>query len=106
MSESDPYDTPEERAECHDVITFLFSWSGENGLFSTWRERHIAIRGGAAGLRAPQLSQVPECPDMWKDEGQYWDGCGMICNVAKIYGSASIATMMGALIALKNAGVI
>lgn len=96
IPESDPYDSPGERAEI---------FSNYNGLFSTWREIHISIRAVAAGLRAPQLGQVPECPAMWKDEGQYWDGCAMIANVAKIYGSASIATLMGAVVALKLGGL-
>jgi hypothetical protein len=96
-TELDPYDGPGERKE---IFTFY------SGPFSTWREIHISIRAIAAGLRAGQLAQVPPCPAMWLDEGQYWDGCSMLANVAKIYGFASVATLAGAVVALKTNGVV
>ncbi len=97
MTITDPYDTPGERAE---IFRFY------SGAFSTMREIHISINAVAAGLRAGQLEQVPECPEMWLDEKQYWEGCAMIANVAKIYGFAGGATMAGVLTALKAYGVI
>lgn len=100
--EVDPYDTPGERAEIFQMHGRVYY----DGPFSTWREIHIGIRGFAAGLRAGELSQVPECPPLWTDEGQYWDGCAMIANVAKIKGSAIIATLLGAYAYLKTQGVL
>jgi hypothetical protein len=80
---SDPYDSPEEREECKDFITWLFSWTGDGGTFSTWRERHIAIEGAAAGARAGVFSELPPCPLMWADECQYFDGLETIFAALK-----------------------
>ncbi len=95
--EIDPYDYPSERAEI---------FKGYTGPFSTYREVHISINAIAAGLRAGQLEQVPPCPEMWLDERQYWEGCAMIANVAKIYGFAGGASLLGAFAALKSMGVL
>lgn len=108
----DPYDTPEERAECEDAITSLFAFTGKHGTFSTWRERHISILAFKAGLKAGSLEQVPECPPMFLDEQQYWDGVAMGANVGKIVSysvAATITTILGIIttyLALKQTGVI
>jgi len=82
---TDPYDSPEERAECQDVITTIISkiGFGYGGPFSTWRERHIAIAGATAGWRAGTTSLDGTCPEMWLDERQYYEGMWMLFNIAK-----------------------
>lgn len=103
---TDPYNTPEEHAECDDAISkFTAQWTGPGGLLSTWRERHIAINGIWAGLRAPQFADIPDCPPLWVDEVQYYRGAALISNVAKIYGTSALATLAGGYVALKAAGV-
>jgi len=101
---TDPYDTPEEKAECKDLITKVFAWTGKDGTFSTWRERHVFIRGAVAGLKAPALENVPNCPPMWDDEGQYWDAAAMGFNVGKIicYSGATITPVVVALLTFLN----
>jgi len=95
---TDPY--KDEGGECDDPISKLFAKvSGPGGLFSTWRERHIAIMGAAAGWRAGTLSPVPTCPPLWQDECQYFDGCAMLANVLKCQWpgvSAFIVALLGA----------
>jgi len=108
----DPYDTPEEHAECDDAITKLFAFTGRDGTFSTWRERHIGIAGFKAGLKAAALENVPDCPPLWQDECQYFDGVAMLSNVGKIgcYFIAGTLTTLIALVAayfqLKQMGVM
>lgn len=78
----DPY--KDEGAECDDIISHLFEpMTGRGGLFSTWRERHIAIAGASAGFRAGTFSNVPDCPPLWQDEAQYFNGMAMVINVVK-----------------------
>jgi len=81
----DPYGAPEEKVECEDFITKFFSvlGFGYGGLFSTWRERHIAIAGATAGWRAGTTSLDGKCPDMWADEMQYYESMWMIFNIIK-----------------------
>ena len=101
----DPY--KDEGGECDDFISKFFErWTGKAGLFSTWRERHIAIQGVWAGLRAAQFADIPDTPPLWRDEDQYYKGAAIISNVAKIYGTSAVATASGILIALKGAGAI
>jgi hypothetical protein len=49
---------------------------------------------------------VPECPPLWQDEGQYWDGCAMIANVAKVKGSAIVSALLGVYAYLRFAGMV
>ena len=101
----DPY--KEEGGELDDAIAKFFAqWTGAGGLFSTWRERHIAIAGVWAGLRAPQFADIPECPPLWMDEVQYYRGAAIISNVIKIYGTSAVATICGMIIALKSSGAL
>jgi hypothetical protein len=101
----DPYKG--EEGECDDFISKFFNrYTGAGGLLSTWRERHIAIAGVWAGLRAAQFADIPECPPMWMDEVQYYRGAALISNVAKIYGTSAVATLTGAFVALKTTGMI
>ena len=85
LETKDPYDSPEERAECNDFITKIITkiGFGYGGPFSTWRERHIAIAGATAGWRAGTTSLDGACPEMWLDERQYYEGMWMIFNIAK-----------------------
>lgn len=102
---TDPY--KDEGGECDDAISKLFEkWTGKGGMFSTWRERHIAIQGIWAGLRAPQFAEIPDTPPLWRDEDQYYKGAALISNVIKIYGTSAVATLVGGLVALKTAGMI
>jgi hypothetical protein len=101
----DPY--KDEGGEVDDFLSkILNKYTGAGGLLSTWRERHIAISGIWAGLRAAQFADIPDCPPLWMDEVQYYRGAALISNVAKIYGTSAIATLTGAFIALKTAGII
>lgn len=101
----DPY--KDEGGECDDAIAKFFArFSGPGGMFSTWRERHIAISGVWAGLRAAQFADIPDCPPLWMDEVQYYRGMAMIANVVKIYGFSAAATLFGTLVALVSSGVI
>lgn len=103
---TDPYNAPEERAECDDPISKLFAKiTGPGGLFSTWRERHISIMGAAAGWRAGTLSPVPTCPPLWQDECQYYDGCAMLANVLKCQWPTVVAGLT-AIIGLIVSGVV
>ena len=100
--EYDPYDTPGEHAEIltmHGKVMY-------DGPFSTYREIHIGIRGTSAGLRAGTLSNVPECPPLWQDEGQYWDGCAMIANVIKSNWPGVLGTLGGVVAYLKMQGIL
>jgi hypothetical protein len=70
----DPYDTPSERDETSDFIfnTFFF-WTGAGGTFSTWRERHIFLRGFYNGFNTELQGKFSACPTMWEDEAQYYE---------------------------------
>ena len=70
----DPYDTPEEHAEIF-VVRGRVLWDGN---LSTYREIHLAIRGIIAGLRCGTYEDLPKCPVLWSDEGQYYEGYGAI----------------------------
>lgn len=100
---SDPYDTPEERAEgCFvgkiaNMVLKAFGLSDPEGFCSTYREWHIFLAGIWAGLKAAQFADIPECPPMWEDEQQYYKGGAIASNVAKIYGTAGGASLIGAL---------
>ena len=97
----DPYDSPEERAEGCFVgaiasgILAKFGLIDVNGFCSTFREWHIFQAGIWAGFRAGQLADIPECPEYWQDEAQYYHGGAMLANVAKIYGTSGLATLGG-----------
>jgi hypothetical protein len=86
----DPYDTLGEHAEILTTPSGVILYDGP---FSTYREIHISVRGIAAGLRAGTFSNVPPCPPLWQDEGQYWDGCSMIANVIKCNWPGVLATL-------------
>jgi hypothetical protein len=77
--EFDPYDAPDEHAEIFKVGDRVI-W---DGLWSTYREIHISMKAIFAGLKASTLQNVPDCPPLWQDEGQYWL-LAMVANVAKI----------------------
>lgn len=100
----DPYDTPEERAE--RGTPFPFNWTGKDGLFSTWRERHIFLRGVYAGLRLGILDKLPACPEEWNDEGQYWEGGCEVGYAVRLVIITVIVNTAGGLAVLKLAGGI
>jgi len=71
---TDPYDTPSEHEEASDFIfNTFFWWTGVGGTFSTWRERHIFLRGFYSGFNTSLQAKFDPCPDMWKDEAQYYE---------------------------------
>jgi hypothetical protein len=104
VNPEDPYDTPEERAELGTPA--IFAWSGKDGLFSTWRERHVFLRGFYQGLRLGILEKLPACPAMWNDEGQYWEGGCEIGYAVRIVLLAVLVNTAGGLAVLKTTGVI
>ena len=104
MSDIDPYSTPEELQEIG--TPFFLRWTGKDGTFSTWRERHISIRAFCAGWKSGILAPVPDCPAIWADEGQYWDSLAMIGNVAKFACIVAILNTAAGAAILKLTGVI
>ena len=80
----DPFDSPGEKVEGFFIGTIIGKFTGEgDGFLSTYREWHIFIQGMYAGFRAPTLGAVPECPPLWQDEAQYFEGAAMVTNVIK-----------------------
>jgi len=80
--EFDPY--KDEGGEVEDSISQATEkYVGKGGILSTWRERHIALAGVWAGLRAGTFSDIPECPPLWMDEIQYYHTAAMVFNVLK-----------------------
>lgn len=100
----DPYNIPGERSEIGTPV--IFAWSGKDGLFSTWRERHIFLRGIYAGLRLGILDKLPNCPVFWNDEGQYWEGGCEIGYAVRIAFLVALVNTAGGLAVLKTSGVI
>jgi hypothetical protein len=93
--EYDPYDSPGERAEGMFIGTLLNRFvSDPNGFCSTYREWHIFVRGMYAGFRGPTLGNVPECPPLWQDEAQYFEGAAMVTNVIKCQWPAVVAGLV------------
>lgn len=103
----DQYDSEEEHAEIFVVPEWVPIIGGKclwNGNLSTYREIHIAIRGFYAGLRCKQDEDLPKCPILWAEEGQYYEGYAAIAYDLKrgsqgaIIGSA--VTVIGIIKAL------
>lgn len=94
----DPYAIPEETEETTDVITEkVFKWSGKGGLFSTWRERHIFLRGFRSGFGTKLFEKFPECPAMWSDDAHYYESGQELGYVIKIGIQISAAWMFAQL---------
>jgi hypothetical protein len=108
----DPYDSPEERAEgCFvgKIVTLLlasFGLKDQDGFCSTYREWHIFWAGIWAGARAAQFADIPECPEYWIDEMQYYRGGAILANVAKIYGTSALATIAGIWVWANQSGLL
>ena len=68
IPEKDEFDSPGEREEIGPPPGL--GWTGKNGTWSKWRERHITIMAGFYALFSPRI--VPKFPDKWKDEIQYY----------------------------------
>lgn len=108
----DPYDSPGEREEGCFVGVFVsgilakFGLIDVDGFCSTYREWHIFLAGIWAGVKAPQLADIPDCPEYWQDEMQYYTGGAIVSNVAKIYGTAGLAALTGAGLAINYAEVL
>lgn len=80
----DPYDTPEEHAEGMFLGKFIALFTKEyDGLFSTYREWHIFVRGFGSGFRTILTDKFDICPDMWKDEAQYYESGQELGYVAR-----------------------
>jgi hypothetical protein len=101
--EYDTYDDPSEREEVF-FLWKLIMWAfakffgiklPEGGYCSTYREWHISWEGIWAGIKAPQLADIPECPPRWMDETLYYRGHATVANVLKIYGFAGVAGAFG-----------
>jgi hypothetical protein len=103
----DPYDTPGERAEGFFVGKIIGKFTGEtDGFCSTYREWHILLAGIWAGMKAAQFADIPECPEYWADEAQYYHGGALVSNVAKIYGTSAGATLAGVFLWLNSSGLL
>ena len=102
---TDPFNTPEERAEGFFVGAFVGKFTGEkDGFLSTYREWHILLAGISAGARAKTLENVPECPPLWADEMQYFNIPAMVVNVIKCQWPTITLVIMG--LTAKASGVI
>lgn len=75
----DPYDIPCEHAESFVVNGKVVY----DGLWSTSREWHISVRGFYAGLKAKTFEDLPKCPTLWQDEGQYFEACAAVAYDGK-----------------------
>lgn len=99
INPNDPYDIPEERAEANDwFFTKFFAWTGNGGAFSSWRERHIFMRGFRNGWGTRLFAKFSECPEMWLDEGQYYEAgqeFGYVFKVGFDITAVFIATQLG-----------
>ncbi|MFA5306112.1 MAG: hypothetical protein WC365_01545 [Candidatus Babeliales bacterium] len=104
INPDDPYDTPDERAECNDFIfQKFFCWSGVDGTFSTWRERHVFLRGFRNGFGTTLFSKFECTPAMWNDEAQYYEAgqeMGYVIKIGFQISAVFIATQLGVLTAL------
>ncbi len=96
----DPY------ADEGNQTTFFSAWISKftgqpDGFLSSYREWHIFVNAIAAGLKAPILENVPECPPLWWDEKQYWDLPAMFANILKCNMPAILAFL-----GLKIVGIV
>jgi len=48
------------------------------------RPIRIAARAAFTGIKTGSLTNIPECPEYWKDVEEVWDAAAMGANVAKI----------------------
>jgi hypothetical protein len=107
INPDDPYDTPDEHAEANDYIfTKFFFWTGQGGTFSTWRERHVFLRGFRNGFGTALFQKFTDTPDMWKDEAQYYEAGQEFGYVIKIGVQISAAWMFAQLGILTATGGI
>ena len=67
IPEKDEFDSPGEREEIGPPPGL--GWTGKDGTWSQWRERHITIMMAFYALFSLRLS--PKIPEKWKDEPQY-----------------------------------
>lgn len=80
----DPYDTDGEHAEGMFLGKFIAIFTKDyDGLFSTYREWHIFVRGFGSGFRTKLTDKFDICPDMWKDEVQYYESGQELGYVAR-----------------------
>jgi len=86
INPDDPYDIPEERAEAKDWLYYtFFKWTGgEDGTFSTWRERHVFLRGFRNGFGTTLFQKFDSCPSMWNDDAHYYESGQELGYVIKI----------------------
>jgi hypothetical protein len=84
VNPDDPYSSPEETAETDDTISKKFSWTGKDGIFSTWRERHIFLRGFRSGFGTRLFDKFDTCPAMWFDDAHYYESGQELGYVIKI----------------------
>lgn len=49
-----------------------------------YRPLRIAARAAFVGIKTGSLTNIPECPEYWKDVEEVWDAAAMVSNVAKI----------------------
>jgi len=101
INPNDPYDTPEERAEMNDwLFRTFFGWSGEDGTFSCWRERHVFLRGFRNGFGTSLFQKFTDVPAMWNDEAQYYEAgqeFGYVVKIGVQITTVFIATQLGIL---------
>ena len=68
LPEKDPFDSPEEREEVGPPPGL--GWTGKDGTWSQWRERHITLVTFFLAIFSPRIT--PKCPGYWQDEIQYY----------------------------------
>ncbi len=101
----DQYDTEAEHAE-NFVIPDWFpiaSLRGKvlyDGFCSTYREWHITVRGFMAGLRISTWDNLPKCPVLWQDEGQYYEAAAAVAYDLKRGSQGAIIGMISLIFTL------
>lgn len=83
INPNDPYSSPEETTDTEDVITKNI-FTAKGGIFSSWRERHIFLRGFRSGFGTKLFEKFTDCPEMWCDDGHYYEAGQEFGYVIKI----------------------
>ncbi len=103
----DPYDSESERAEGMFVGKLVAKLTGEpDGFCSTYREWHIFCRGISNGFKTQLTDKFTDCPEMWNDEAQYYEGGQELGYVARNAFIFFCSGSVGTTVALNSSSII